>query len=74
MALPAEANTTVVQGRLLDTAGQPISASLTFTPAPTRVMVRSAKVALFNKSATVNTDSATGSFAIEVLASDDPDL
>jgi hypothetical protein len=65
---------TVVRGRLLDTAGNPLNATVTFTPEPTRIVVRVDDTTLYNVSVVAQTDPATGEFSLEVLSSDDPDL
>ncbi|MEQ7008475.1 hypothetical protein ABN028_20075 [Actinopolymorpha sp. B17G11] len=74
MPLPASASSTVIQGRILDVAGNPLSATITLTPVPERIVVKVDDTTMYRTPVSVDTDPATGAWELEVLSSDDPDL
>lgn len=72
MALPASYNTVEVRGRYVDTEGDPVVGSVTFTPTAPVITVQGELTTVISKP--VKKDLIAGQFSVLLPATDDPDI
>ena len=72
MALPSNLTTVEVTGRFVDQTGAPMRGSVTFDPS-TYLLDSGETVVITDRSVTVTLDS-TGSFAVDLATTNDPDV
>lgn len=73
MALPVNYNTVEVRGKFVGTDGTPVTGRVVFTPKAKRLVDTIALTTIIGRSIAATLDSG-GGFAIEIPATDDPDL